>query len=210
MKYLTFVYKYKEKDINVYVTLKRQSNIYYRFKDGSFYITAPTFTSLKLIVKGLDKYAEKLVTRFTNYYTNYSFEEDYVYLLGEKVSLKQLEITDKDDLKEFLFCKCHEFIEPLVRKYEEIMGTKVMHKISFKHTKNQFGSNAKNTKHLSFQIELIHYSLEIIESVVVHEIAHNFERNHGENFYNIVYTYCPKYKEVQRKLKKGIHKWLAK
>lgn len=205
MKCLSFDYCSNGKLVKVNVVLKRQNNIYYRFKDGCFFVTAPTFTSLTLIKKGLDKYGEKLMNRHETYYNNFSFEEDYVYLLGEKLSLNELGITDQDDLEEFLLCKCEEIITPLVRKYEQVMDTKIFHKISYKHTKNQFGSNSKNSKRLSFQIDLIHYSFEMIESVVIHEIAHDFERNHGEKFYNIVYQYCPNYKQIQKKLKKGIH-----
>ena len=69
-----------------------------------------------------------------------------------------------------------------------------------------FGSNSSRTHTLSFQINIMHYSEEIIETVVIHELAHEFERNHGKKFYNIVYKYCPRYKELQKKLKKGIHK----
>ena len=96
-------------------------------------------------------------------------------------------------------------ITELVRKNEEIMGIPEPYKVKVKTTERQFGSNSKRTHTLSFQLDLVHYSPEIIESVVIHELAHEFERNHGKNFYNIVYKFCPKYKELQRKLKKGIH-----
>lgn len=206
MKSFNFIYRCCDKDVQVCVVLKRQRNIYYRFKDSCFYVTAPPFTSKAMIVHGLDKFGSKLMTKVNALNSNFSFEENYLFLLGEKVSLSELNIKNSGDLQGFLLEKCEEIIIPLVRKYEEIMGTEIVHKISFKHTKNQFGSNSRKTNKLSFQIELIHYSLEIIESVVVHEIAHDFERNHGKNFYNIIYSYCPNYKTVQRKLKKGIHK----
>ena len=206
MKSFNFVYRCCDKDVEVHVILKRQRNIYYRFKDECFYVTAPTFTSKAMIVHGLNKFGAKLMEKVNAFNSNYSFEDDYLFLLGEKVSLTSLNIKNNGDLQGFLLEKCNEVIIPLVRKNEEIMGTNIVHKISFKHTKNQFGSNSRKTNKLSFQIELIHYSLDIIESVVIHEIAHDFERNHGKNFYNIVYLYCPNYKIIQRKLKKGIHK----
>ena len=97
-------------------------------------------------------------------------------------------------------------ITELVRKYERIMGIFEPYKVKIRDTKRQYGSNSKRTHTLSFQTTLLHYSNEIIETVVVHELAHDFERNHSKNFYNIVYSFAPNYKQLQNKLKKGIHK----
>ena len=206
MKTSTFVYKYNNKDITVYLTLRYQRNIYYRYREDGFYVSAPYLTSKKQIIRGLDKFASKLVEQYERSHSNISVGEDYVYLLGEKVSLESLNIKNNEDLPIFLKKFATSKITEIVRKYEEIMGISAPHKIAIRSTERQYGSNSKKTYKLSFQLELIHYSEEIIESVVVHELAHDFERNHGENFYNIVYKYCPNYKEVQKKLKKGIHK----
>ena len=206
MKISEFIYKYKDKDIPVHVRYSRQRNIYYRYRKDGFHVSAPYLTGQKTIVKGLEKFADKLIVQFEKMNSNYSFEYDFVYLLGEQVSLKSLNIENMQDLREFLQKNAEISIKELVRKNEEIMGISEPYKVKIKPTERQFGSNSKRTHTLSFQIDLIHYSKEIIESVVVHELAHDFERNHGKNFYNIIYSYCPNYKELQKKLKKGIHK----
>lgn len=206
MKISEFIYKYKNKDILVHVRYSRQRNIYYRYRKDGFHVSAPYLTGQKTILKGLDKFANKLIVQFEKMNSNYSFDYDFVYLLGEQVSLKSLNIENTEDLHDFLQKNAEIYIKELVRKNEEIMGISEPYKIKIKPTERQFGSNSKRTHTLSFQIDLIHYSKEIIESVVVHELAHDFERNHGENFYNIIYKYCPNYKELQKKLKKGIHR----
>lgn len=206
MKISEFIYKYKNKEIPVHVRHSRQRNIYYRYRKDGFHVSAPYLTGQKTILKGLEKFADKLIVQFEKMNSNYSFDYDFVYLLGEQVSLKSLNIENMQDLHEFLQKNAEIYIKELVRKNEEIMGISEPYKVKIKPTERQFGSNSKRTHTLSFQIDLIHYSKEIIESVVVHELAHDFERNHGENFYNIIYKYCPNYKELQKKLKKGIHK----
>ena len=206
MKISEFIYKYKDKDIPVHVRYSRQKNIYYRYRKDGFHVSAPYLTGQKTIVKGLDKFAEKLVVQFEKTSVNYSFDNDFVYLAGEQVSLKSLNIENSQELSIFLQKNAEFLITELVRKSEEIMGISEPYKVKIKPTERQFGSNSKRTHTLSFQLNLIHYSKEIIESVVVHELAHDFERNHSKNFYNIVYRYCPNYKELQKKLKKGIHK----
>ena len=210
MKMTEFVYKYKNKDIVVHVTRSMQRNIYFRYKEDGFHVSAPYLTSQKQIVNGLDHFADKLLSQYEKSHSNFSFENDFVYILGEQYSLKSLEIENYQELQDFLQKKAVISLTELVRKNEEIMGISIPYKVRIKSTERQFGSNSKRTHSLSFQLDLIHYSKEIIESVVVHELAHEFERNHGKNFYNIVYSYCPNYKELQKKLKKGIHKWLLK
>ena len=206
MKTSEFIYKYKDKDIPVHVRHSRQRNIYYRYRKDGFHVSAPYLVGQKTIVKGLDKFAEKLVEQFEKTTANYSFKNDFVYLAGEQVSLKSLNIENSQELSNFLQKNAEILITELVRKNEEIMGISEPYKVKVKPTERQFGSNSKRTHTLSFQLNLIHYSKEIIETVVVHELAHDFERNHSKNFYNIVYKYCPNYKELQKKLKKGIHK----
>ena len=183
-----------------------QRNIYYRYKEDGFHVSAPHMARQSTIVNGLNRFAGRLLVQYSNLHSNYSFENDFVYLLGEQVSLKSLNIKNLQDLQCFLRKKALIFISELVKKHEEIMQISKPYKVSVRNTVRQYGSNSKRTHALSFQIDLIHYSIEIIETVVIHELAHEFERNHSKNFYNIVYKYCPRYKELQKKLKLGIHK----
>ena len=206
MKTSEFVYLYKNKEYVVHVTCKRQRNIYYRYKEDGFYVSAPYLVSKKTIVQGLDKFAEKIIAQYENSHSNFSFENDYFYFFGEKILLSEKNIKNPQELQEFLQKNGTFLISELVRKYERIMGVSEPYKVRVRDTERQYGSNSKRTHTLSFQTGLIHYSPEIIETVVVHELAHDFERNHGKNFYNIVYSFCPNYKAEQKKLKKGIHK----
>ena len=205
-KQVEFIYRIVDKDYNVYVDRKFQRNIYFRFKNGSFYISCPKLTPRSQIVKGLNKYAERLIKQYNKRHDNFSFEDDFVFLLGESYSLKALNIENTKELQAFLVENAKKVFKNLVRKNEEKMGIKEPYKIKLKNTQAQFGSNSLKTHTLSFQLSLIHYSEEIIESVVIHELAHEYYRNHQKEFYNVVYKYCPNYDLVQRKLKKGIHK----
>ena len=206
MKTSEFVYLYKNKEYPVHVTYKRQRNIYYRYKEDGFHVSAPYLVGKKTIIQGLDKFSDKIIGQYEKSHSNFSFEEDYVWLLGEQISLSSQNIKNMQDLSSYLQKNATFFITEVVRKYERIMGVSESYKVKVRDTERQYGSNSKRTHTLSFQTGLIHYSPEIIETVVVHELAHDFERNHSKNFYNIVYSFSPKYKEIQKKLKKGIHK----
>lgn len=201
-----FEYSKNGTKYRVFVSYKRQKNVYFRFKEDAFYVSAPYRTSNRFIASGLDKFFDKLVNRPKEKIEHYSLEKKHIYLLGNKMGLDSLNIKDNEDLPKYLKYKALEVITFEVRNYEQIMGIKNPYKIKVKNTLRQYGSNSKRTHTLSFQISLIHYSLDIIDSVVVHELAHEFERNHQKGFYEIVYKYCPNYKTLHKKLRKGIHK----
>lgn len=91
-------------------------------------------------------------------------------------------------------------IPPLVERYAAIMGLKPA---GIKITKagRRFGScSAKNR--LCFSFRLMQYPSEAVEYVVVHELAHIVHRNHGKDFYALIGSVLPDYKERDRLLKK--------
>ena len=67
--------------------------------------------------------------------------------------------------------------------------------------KTRFGScSGKNA--LSFSWRLMQYPMEAVDYVVVHELAHIQEHNHGPAFYAIVARYMPDWRERAAILKK--------
>ena len=86
------------------------------------------------------------------------------------------------------------------------MGIKIPYNIKIRKMKTRYASNSLKTHSITFQMNLIHYSKEIIDSIVVHELAHEFYRNHQKRFYQCVEKYFSNYKEVNLKLKKGLYK----
>ena len=199
-------------DYIVNVEKKRVRNINYRFRDGQFYVSAHPFISKHQIIKGLDKFAKVLIQRGNK--RSAAFDDEFVYILGERYNyscVTNITLTNgdtivyknKEDLEKKLRKYFLELVTKRVRVYEEMMSTP-HYKVRVQKMRSRFGSNSKHTKTLNFSTILLHYSLAIIDSVVVHELAHCFVYNHSKDFYNVVYKYCPNYKLVQAKLKKGI------
>ena len=69
--------------------------------------------------------------------------------------------------------------------------------------KNYCEESLCSKKTLTFSFVLIHYSKEVIDSVVIHELAHDLFFDHSSNFYNVVYNYCPNYDILRKQLVKG-------
>ena len=69
----------------------------------------------------------------------------------------------------------------------------------------RFGVNSIARHVITFSTIAICYSPEIVDYLIVHELAHCFVRGHQKDFYAIVNKYDPQYKIHSKKLKKGIY-----
>ena len=204
-----FVYQVDNKDYRVIVTYKRIRNIHFRFDGESFLVSAPRLVSLKQIKSGLDKYAKKLIKRSVKMNAETS---EYIYILGKKIetnypgylALESDLISYKDNKQ--LHTKLRKwFLNYLTNRtefFEKVMGAP-HYLVKLRQMKSRYGSNNKSTKTITYSLVLIHYSPEIIDSVIIHELAHCFAYNHGDNFYKVVYKYCPNYDILRKKLIKA-------
>lgn len=205
-----FTYQYNGTLYPVIITRKRMKNITYRFRDGKFLISAPWYATKASFLAGLDKFADKLM--------NYDKKKisgkgsNYIYLLGEKYDIGPMGVlafnnttivySSPDDLDKKLKKWFLKFITLRVRYYQQLMGLEE-YKVRIQKMSSRYGSNSKHTKTLNFALLLMHYSQEIIDSVVVHELAHEVVYNHSDDFYRLVEKYYPQYKICHNKLKKG-------
>jgi len=93
------------------------------------------------------------------------------------------------------------YIPDRVKYYSEIMGLKY-NEVSIKFLKSRWGSCSAK-KNLNFNLLLMLTPKEVIDSVVVHELAHLKEMNHKDSFYKLVLKHCPNYYEYDKWLRKN-------
>jgi predicted metal-dependent hydrolase len=62
---------------------------------------------------------------------------------------------------------------------------------SIRRMKTKWGSCNRETGHIWFNVELAKKHLECLEYIVVHEMTHHLERNHGERFTNLMDSFMP-------------------
>lgn len=197
--------------IECFVQYKRVRNISLRYRDGAIYCTAPYFTASNLIYDLCEKFFKRLLKQVIN--KPKAIGNDFIYIFGERYLLEKGEANNlfkntaifknSGDLQGFLKKILIEKVTFLVRFYEEKMEIKRPYKIHVRAMKTRYGSNSQKTHSLSFQLGLVHYDQSIIESVVVHELAHDKYFDHSKKFYEYVYKFCPNYKELRKKLIKG-------
>jgi len=99
----------------------------------------------------------------------------------------------------FYKSEAQQYIPSLVSQWAETMHVSPEH-IRFRKTKRQWGScSAKNT--LSFNTMTMKLPIDVIQYIVVHELAHIKHKHHQEAFWKLVATYLPEYKSQVQTLK---------
>ena len=126
-----------------------------------------------------------------------SLNDDEFLLLGEKKKYENYKIKNIDtfyrgEIEKILPQKVDEFSKKM-----NLFPTS----ISYRKNKRTWGScNHKNG--LNFNILLMKFPIEVMEYVIVHELAHIKHKNHSKDFWNLVAIFCPNYKEIEKQFKK--------
>ena len=194
-------------EYEVLITYKRIRNIHFRYENGVFLVSCPRLVRMSAIKSGLDKYARKLRDRNPK---SQAFGEDYVYLFGHKIPVTypgsirlkdetEIAFKDKDDLLKKMRKVFLKYMTSRTNDYANRMKCP-SYIVKVRQMKSRYGSNNRSAKTITYSMTLIHYSAEIIDSVIVHELAHCFVYNHSDSFYRVVYKYCPEYDKLRKKL----------
>ncbi len=128
--------------------------------------------------------------------TKFTFEDNRFIIYYAKYDE---EIFQKH-INNFYAQKAKDDIPTMVSKWSKIMQLDYS-KISFRKTRRQWGScSSKNN--LSFNTMLIKLPKDVIQYIVVHELAHIKHKHHKKSFWSLVESYLPDYKEQVLELKK--------
>lgn len=213
----------------IYVLVKRTNNknMYLKIKNDDIIISAPNSISEENIKSFISEHIEK----FSNYLDKkianklISIKESYVYLQGVKrkyivlTGFSKLSLTNKgkqlyihthsgqekeveDAIKQFLKEDLLKYISNTIIGFEKKMDIP-KHTLRVVYKTSTWGTNLCGKYKLSFSSKLSHYRREIIDYVIIHELAHTIEGNHSKEFWKIVEKYIPNYKSLKKELKTG-------
>ena len=91
-------------------------------------------------------------------------------------------------------------IESRVNAYKKAMGVTIGW-ITIRNQKTRWGS-CSSKGNLNFNYQLYYLPDELLDYVVIHELAHRRYMNHSKEFWAEVEKYCPDYRERRQQLKK--------
>jgi len=92
-----------------------------------------------------------------------------------------------------------EFIESRVQYFSNTMNLPFT-KLKFRKMKSRWGS-CNSKREITLNSELSRVNRELIDYVVVHELAHIQHMNHSKSFHALVELYLPNSKEYRKELK---------
>ena len=64
-----------------------------------------------------------------------------------------------------------------------------------------YGDSITKDNIITLNSELLKKDISLIDYVIIHEMTHFFEQNHGKHFWELVSMAIPDYKEKRKKLK---------
>jgi len=197
-------------------------------EDGSLQVNAPFFISEKQIesflqeqIPWIEKTREKIQKQKTkkNPFQAYYQSGEKLSLFGREVTL-QLRIAETSSIylgKHFLYVfyrqeeskqlrenihnyflhLLEESLEFYLRKYSEALQL-FPSKFQIKMMKSAWGIYHTKGNDISFNSLLLSQTEEFIEYVVVHELCHLRYLNHQKEFWNLVASQIPNYREIRK------------
>ena len=122
-----------------------------------------------------------------------SINEDEFLYLGVRKKLEDYKIKNLDTFYKKEIIK---YLPDLVDSYSKKMNL-IPTSLKYRKNKRTWGScNYKNG--LNFNILLMKFPIELMEYVVIHELAHIKHKNHSKKFWDLVEEFCPDYKQREK------------
>ena len=93
----------------------------------------------------------------------------------------------------------HEFVPPVIRKWEAKLGVKVSGYF-LQRMKTKWGSCNHEAGHIRLNTELVKKPKDLVEYVIVHEMVHLIEPTHSERFVGLLDEHFPSWREARAEL----------
>jgi predicted metal-dependent hydrolase len=175
--------------------IQRERNVYRKFEDGEKISYLGKEYILK-IIKTEEDVRPKVV--IDNHYM--------VIYISEKFIGEDARGNIRNVIKKWLVERFRDIAAEKIKKYSILIGVNPT-KITIREQKTRWGScSSKGSINLNWK--LVMAPMEVIDYVIVHELCHMIEMNHSKNYWKIVSSIMPDYKNHRKWLKENGHKLL--
>ncbi len=184
----------------IYTSKRRGSASLSLKKDGSFEVRASFRYKEDELDSFVAKSIPKLLKKKKRKEDNQPIGDGYIYLFGNKIPSDEYDSLDEDGKRKYLTAKLSDYISSRIGYWMERVGNKKPISFKIKGLKSAYGIYHPRKREISFALTLVHYRPRTIDSVIAHELTHDFINNHGRRFYAKLLAAFPDYPECRKEL----------
>lgn len=163
--------------------------------NGDLHVTAPYLTSKKTVMRFIQDNEAWIAGAMRKMKDANEKRYDFYAQLPQETKEQVQEAVARLDV----------ILKPMLLKYTALMGVNPT-KITYKPTISRWGSCNKKTGAIQFSTYLLLLPDLCVEHVVVHELAHLIEANHGPMFHALMDRYFPRWKEARKATRMAVRK----
>lgn len=200
---------------DVIITRKNNKNTYIRVKsDLGIYVTTSYFATKGSIIRLLESNKNEIKKMIDHQLKEKDKMESFFYL-GRKYDIievsnqDRVELTDntiyvknKKELnkwyKEEMIRIFDERFVAIYNRFEEVKKSPIL---KIRTMKTRWGVYNKANHSITLNSRLIEFDTDIIDYVIIHELAHIIHFDHSADFWSLVAKYCPNYKKIRKYMK---------
>jgi len=208
-------YKINNVEYEVIIEKKNNKNTYIRVKeDMKIYVTTNYFVSKSYIKNLLDNnkdYLEKMLTKRKEQ----KEKEESFYYLGNKYdiifvsSLKNVEIDNNKIYAKDIKTLEKWYKKQMVDLFQNRLETNYQRfeekipypNLKIRNMKTRWGVCNKKDKTITLNSNLMKYSVDKLDYVIIHELSHFIHFDHSSNFWDLVSKYQKDYKKMRKQLR---------
>lgn len=222
------IFNYNNTKWEYVITYKQQKHMYLKVRDDQIIISAPFFMQEKLLEDFILKSLPKILKKKTMLKPNIVIDnnDSYLYFLSKKYQL----VTKYELKKTIIYFEFNNLVvctniqnhKQILVKIQNFLKQEAKHiflnrlqywseimNIEFSSLKirsmvSKWGVCQPHTRSITLNYKLIHFSYEVIDYVIIHELTHIIHAHHKKTFWNFVAQYCPNFQYCQKILKQGV------
>lgn len=152
--------------------------------DGSCVVTAPWWVSMEKVDKFVRQNAEWVIEK-----------------MRKMKRIGRQSVFATSNREEYLKLRetARELVKKRLEKYNEYYGFKYS-RVAIRDTKTRWAS-CSSKGNLNFNYKILFLPLRYADYIIVHELCHLKEFNHGKRFWNLVAETIPEHEKIREKLK---------
>lgn len=167
--------------MNIHYTIKKQArkSIALKVRNGEVVVHAPFFLTSKMI---------------------HTFVEKHQTWIEKRICKQRPSLVDPNKISDYK-SQAREYIPSRVKELAQKFALEY-NSVKITGARSRWGS-CTSKKNLNFSYRLILTPRDVIDYVIIHELAHTIHMNHSKEFWSLVQTMMPDYKEHEKYLKEN-------